>query len=56
MRSEYGKFVGTRVIIMSVIYIVAIVIAYLLPAYTSNPYLVWGIPFGMIFSASFMFA
>jgi hypothetical protein len=41
---------------MSVIYVVAIVVAYLLPAYTSNPYLVWGIPFGMIFSASFMFA
>lgn len=56
LRSEYGKFVGTRVIIMSVIYVVAIVVAYLLPAYTSNPYLVWGIPFGMIFSASFMFA
>lgn len=56
LKSEYGKFVGTRVIIMSVVYIAAIVIAYLLPAYTSNPYLVRGLPFGMIFSASFMFA
>jgi len=56
LKQEYGKFVGTRVIIMSVIYILAIVIAYLLPAYTSNPYLVRGLPFGMIFSASFMFA
>lgn len=54
--SEYGKFVGTRIIIMSVIYIVAIVVAYLLPAYTSNPYLVRWLPFGMIFSSSFMFA
>ena len=34
----------------------AIIVAYFLPAYTSNPYLVWGLPFGMIFSASFMFA
>lgn len=56
LKTEYGKFVGTRLIIMSVIYIVAIVVAYLLPAYTSNPYLVWGLPFGMIFSASFMYA
>ena len=56
LKLEYGKFVGTRLIIMSVVYIVAIVVAYLLPAYTSNPYLVRWLPFGMIFSASFMFA
>ncbi len=56
LRTEYGKFVWTRVLIMSVIYIVALVVAYMLPAYTSNPYLVRWIPFGMIFSASFMFA
>lgn len=40
LKSEYGKFVGTRLSIMSVVYVVAIVVAYLLPAYTSNPYLV----------------
>ncbi|MEI6774260.1 MAG: hypothetical protein WCL18_05750 [bacterium] len=40
LKLEYGKFVGTRLIIMSVVYIVAIIVAYLLPAYTSNPYLV----------------
>ncbi|HMS90762.1 MAG TPA: oligosaccharide flippase family protein [Candidatus Absconditabacterales bacterium] len=56
LKLEYGKFVGTRLIIMSVVYLVAIIVAYLLPAYTSNPYLVRGLPFGMIFSASFMFA
>ena len=56
LKSEYGKFVGTRLIIMSVVYAVAIVVAYLLPAYTSNPYLVRWLPFGLIFSASFMFA
>lgn len=56
LKLEYGKFVGTRLIIMSVVYVVAIVVAYLLPAYTSNPYLVRWLPFGMIFSASFMFA
>jgi len=41
LKSEYGKFVGTRLIFMSLVYVVAIVVAYLLPAYTSNPYLVW---------------
>ena len=40
LKQEYGKFVGTRIIIMAAVYIVAIVVAYLLPAYTSNPYLV----------------
>lgn len=39
LREEYGKYVGTRIIIMSVIYVIALVIAYLLPAYTNNPYL-----------------
>lgn len=56
LKVEYGKFVGARVIIMSVIYVVAIVLAYFLPVYTSNPYLVRWLPFGLIFSASFMFA
>lgn len=56
LKSVYGKFVGTRIILMWVVYAVAIIVAYFLPAYTSNPYLVWGLPFGMIFSASFMFA
>ena len=56
LKTEYGKFIWARVIIMSAIYFIAIVIAYLLPVYTSNPYLVWWLPFGLIFSASFMFA
>lgn len=56
LKDEYGKFVGTRLTIMSVIYIIAILVAYLLPAYTSNPYIIRWLPLGMIFSASFMFA
>jgi len=55
LKKEYGKYVGTRIIIMSVIYVLALGIAYLLPVYTTNPYLLWGLPFGMIFSASVMF-
>jgi hypothetical protein len=38
------------------IYSLALLIAYLIPAYTANPYLVRGLPFGMLFSASFMVA
>lgn len=56
LKSEYGKFVGTRLFIMIAIYTLAIVVAYCLPVYTSNPYLVRGLPLGMIFSASSMFA
>lgn len=56
LKTEYGKFVGTRVIIMVAIYTIAIVVAYLLPVYTSNPYLIRWLPLGMIFSASVMFA
>ena len=56
LQLEYGKFVGTRVIIMTAIYTIAIIVAYCLPVYTSNPYLIRGLPLGMIFSASVMFA
>lgn len=54
LRDLYWKFVWTRFIIMSIVYFVAIIIAYFLPAYTSNPYIVRWLPLGMIFSASFM--
>ncbi|NOZ44970.1 MAG: hypothetical protein GXP45_07690 [bacterium] len=41
---------------MSVVYFVALLLAYFLPAYTANVYLIWGLPIGMVFSASFMFS
>lgn len=50
----YGQFVWTRVVIMFVVYFVALLLAYFLPAYTANIYLVWWLPIGMVFSASFM--
>jgi len=56
LKALYGKFVGTRFIIMTIVYLVAIIVAYFLPAYTSNPYIVRWLPLGMIFSASFMAA
>lgn len=56
LQETYGKFVSTRALMIWVIYTLALVIAYLIPAYTSNIYLVRGLPLGMLFSASFMSA
>jgi O-antigen/teichoic acid export membrane protein len=56
LKSEYGKFVGTRIVIMSVIYLIAIGIAYCIPSYRANPYYVRGLPIGLLFSASFLLA
>jgi O-antigen/teichoic acid export membrane protein len=52
----YSKFVSTRMLLIGVIYISAYLLTFLIPAYTSNPYLLRGLPLGMIFSASFMAA
>jgi len=38
LKSEYGKFVATRIVTMVVIYAIAIGIAYLIPSYRANPY------------------
>lgn len=54
LQTIFGKYVGTRLINIFIVYTLAILIGYILPAYTSNPYLIWGLPLGMIFSASFM--
>jgi len=54
--SYYNKFVTSRLFMICLIYTIALVIAYLLPAYTNNPYLVRWLPLGMLFSASFMTA
>ncbi len=52
----YNKFVSSRLFMICVVYVTALLIAYLIPSYTSNPYLVRGLPLWMIFSASFMTA
>ncbi len=54
LKTLFGKYVGTRLINIAIVYSCALVLGYLLPAYTSNPYLIWGLPLGMLFSASFM--
>lgn len=53
---EYGKFVGTRIFLIGLIYSLAIAVAYLIPAYTSNPFIVRGLPLAMCYSASNMYA
>ncbi|MBS8121882.1 oligosaccharide flippase family protein [Candidatus Vampirococcus lugosii] len=54
LQKYYAKFVSTRFFMIFCVYTLAIIIAYLIPAYSSNPYIVWGLPLGMLFSASFM--
>jgi len=56
LSEQFGKFVGTRFVIMGVVYLTALLLAYFLPAYTSNPFLIRGLPIWMLFSASFMAA
>jgi len=54
LSSTYSKFVSTRVLMIASVYTLALVVAYLIPAYTSNPYIIWWLPIWMMFSASFM--
>ncbi len=56
LATTYGKFVGMRTFLIGLIYTLAIVVAYLIPAYTSNPFIVRGLPLAMCYSASNMFA
>ena len=44
----------SKLFLIVVVYTVALVVAYFLPAYTNNPYLIWGLPLGMVFSAMFI--
>jgi len=53
--STYNKFIGTRVFMIVIIYTLAIVTAYLIPAYTSNEFIIRGLPLAMLYSASNMF-
>ena len=55
LKENYHKFVWTRLFMIIVIYTIAIVTAYLIPAYTSNPFIIRGLPLAMLYSASNMF-
>lgn len=54
LTSRYSKFVTLRMAMIVWVYTLALVIAYIIPAYSTNPYLIWGLPLGLLFSASFM--
>ena len=55
LKDTYHKFVWTRVFMIIVIYTIAIVTAYLIPAYTDNQFIIWALPLAMMYSASNMF-
>ena len=55
LKDTYHKFVWTRVFMIIVIYTIAIVTAYLIPAYTDNQFIIWALPLAMLYSASNMF-
>lgn len=55
LKSTYHKFVWTRIFMIIVIYTLAIIIAYLIPAYTDNQFIIWALPLAMLYSASNMF-
>lgn len=55
LKENYHKFVGTRMFMIIIIYTIAIVTAYLIPAYTSNPFIIRWLPLAMLYSASNMF-
>ena len=55
LKENYHKFVGTRMFMIIIIYTLAIVTAYLIPAYTSNPFIIRWLPLAMLYSASNMF-
>lgn len=55
LKDNYHKFVWTRMFMIIIIYTLAIVTAYLIPAYTSNQFIIRGLPLAMLYSASNMF-
>ena len=55
LKENYHKFVWTRMFMIIVVYTIAIVTAYLIPAYTSNQFIIRWLPLAMLYSASNMF-
>ena len=55
LTENYNKFIGTRVVMIVLIYTLAITVAYLIPAYTDNQFIIRGLPIAMLYSASNMF-
>jgi len=56
LETYYSKIVFSRWILILFVYLIAIVIAYLIPSYRQNPYIFYWLPLSMLFSALFMWA
>jgi O-antigen/teichoic acid export membrane protein len=54
LNAYYSKFMWSRIINLVIVYTLALIVAYLIPSYSSNPFIVWWLPLGMIFSATFV--
>lgn len=52
----YHKFLGFRFTMVIVIYVLAFLLAFFIPAYFQNPYIFYGLVIGMLFSWTFMLA
>lgn len=53
---QYSKFLWFRFFMIFLVYLTALIIAYFIPSYTSNPYIFYGLIIWMLFSATFMAA
>lgn len=56
LSTYYSKFVTSRFLTILIVYGVAFAVAYFIPSYVANPYLVRWLIIGMLFSATFMAA
>ncbi len=56
LKEYLQKYVWARLALIIVVYSLALILAYFIPSYSSNPFLTIGLPIGMIFSSLFMFA
>ncbi|HMY80765.1 MAG TPA: oligosaccharide flippase family protein [Candidatus Absconditabacterales bacterium] len=54
LNKYYSQFMGSRVINLFIVYGIALIVAYLIPSYHSNPFILRGLPLGMLFSATFV--
>ena len=50
----YSKFVTSRIFNACVVFATALIVAYIIPSYTANIYLIYWLPIGMIFASMFM--
>lgn len=50
----YSKFMWSRILNLVIVYGIALAIGYMIPGYNQNPFIVRGLPLGLMFSATFV--